>query len=89
MSSIQPIWGHLKDHHGDCYDEHDDGWCDTGCDNGKIFWGSFYQEDIGECDWCGKEKPIQENYGCGWYCVDCYIQAHKKDCGCDLWRKWE
>ena len=80
-------WGRLKDHWSPCpsEDEDDGDWCPEDCENGKVRWGSFYRQDIAECDSCHEEKGVAEFGPQEWLCVDCYMRAHQNDCGCDLW----
>lgn len=67
--------------------------CDACDGTGKVCWGSWYFDDITECTECKEEKP------CGnmnpaepegwWICFDCYVEEHRKQCGCELWRQYE
>lgn len=63
---------------------------------GQVFWGSWYAEDKGTCEYCDTEGVyIAQMYeGCAsneydWVCLPCYVAHHQKSCGCDLWEKVE
>lgn len=99
MSAMKPEprarfeWGQLKDHWSQCpIDAEEEGGCGGSDDpcaecggEGRVRWGSFYEEDRGTCDVCRRRRPIQEGDAHEWTCVECYIRQHNADCGCDLW----
>lgn len=93
-------WGHLRHHDSECaecdgngtVEDEDECWrCDG---DGKHFWGSFYANDRGECEYCElRDVPIACMYEGGdgreWTCLPCYLKHHRESCGCDLWRAAE
>ena len=98
MGDASPFaWAHIKDHWSKCGEcegsgVDDDGDACTGqCQDGELWWGSFYANDDGECDHCGEPNmPISEGlYEDTWACLRCHLVAHQRDCGCDLWRAAE
>jgi hypothetical protein len=94
-------WGHLKDHYMPCDECGGSGKLDEGddenapeqchdCDGeGQLRWGSFYTEDLGECEQgCGRsDVPVAEMFAGSraWTCLPCYVASHKRACGCGLW----
>lgn len=68
-----------------------------GCNGeGEYRWGSYYREDIGTCAHCDdKRAPVAQMYedgGCyesGWVCLPCYVDHHRKACGCNRWKAAE
>lgn len=95
--------GVLKDHEQTCPDCAGDGLDDPDdefpqeclvCDGaGKVFWGSWYVNDVTECSVCHQEKqcgniaPAEPE---GQYvCFDCYVNMHRTVCGCELWEEYE
>jgi hypothetical protein len=96
MSVIEAFaWGHLKDHYSDCdecggpgADVNDDE--DCGCNEGRVRWGSFYEQDRGECESCGEtDVVIAAMYEDSYTCLPCWLHDHARRCGCDLWRAAE
>ncbi len=97
-------WGHLKDHHSKCAECNGTGREDPAdeepepeeccyCDAGLIRWGSFYANNVGECEFCERPEdlPIGEMYEAEreWVCLPCYLRHHKENCGCALWARAE
>lgn len=97
-------WGDLKDHWQECEDcngtgkDEADGSGppdDCGCCNGdgRSRWGSFYEQDIGECPHCeAQDVRIAEMYedsgscwNTSWICLPCYVEHHREACKCVLW----
>ena len=86
---VNTEWGGLQHHYSTCAniedDDHDD-WC-TGCEDGRCFWGSYYWQDIGQCEVCRRDGVRVAEFNDRWSCIDCYTGLHKDVCGCDLWDK--
>lgn len=108
-------WGDLQDHMMEC-DECDGTGLDcpsdpesdecSYCDGeGETRWGSYYEQDRGECEHCRRglvhggldvPDPMPEVgiaamfAGNDWICLRCYVAMHQHVCrGCDLWREAE
>ncbi|MHA1613309.1 MAG: hypothetical protein ACTSW7_03735 [Candidatus Thorarchaeota archaeon] len=101
MNEDRDINGILKDHYQTCDECDGTGWLFSDdynhekcyeCDGeGHQRWGSWYGDEKGDCDYCGVENipcsfHVYEHKG---VCFDCYVEHHKKSCGCKLWKKWE
>lgn len=66
------------------------------CENceglGEFGFGCWYGEDHGECSFCRAPEVF---IACNMYeenqpvCLPCYLLDHRRQCGCDLWEKWE
>lgn len=65
------------------------------CDQGEVFWGSWYATERVLCHWCDTHDVwCAEMYDCNdddrnWICLPCYIKHHKERCGCGRWKKYE
>ncbi len=94
-------WGTIQHHYQECNecsgtgteqdeDELESDKCYSCNGEGKLYWGSYYYSDVGECDHCDKKNvPIKDMYEDSWVCLPCYITHHATQCGCDLWEKAE
>lgn len=92
-------WGGLQHHDSpcpECAEEHpeDVEACSQCHGEGVVRWGSFYEQDRGECDFCHRARRIAQMYegggwSFGWVCLRCYVKHHAEQCGCDLWRDIE
>lgn len=68
--------------------------CDTCqfCDGeGVVHFWCWYKQAIDHCDQCDEEEVMVAECefpdAHGYICLPCYLQNHKDQCGCDLW-KW-
>lgn len=64
------------------------------CDGeGKLTWPCWYVNDVTECSVCHQEKQcsnITPTEPEGQYvCFDCYVNMHRNECGCELWKEYE
>lgn len=92
-------YGDLQHHYSKCDScggtgcscDDDEEECEKCEGDGKIRWGSYYNEDTGKCDICQiDEISITERLFDGvWTCLPCYIKIHQKECGCDLFGEAE
>ncbi|MEQ8720974.1 MAG: hypothetical protein RID81_06820 [Sandaracinaceae bacterium] len=87
-------WGHLPDHEGPCNTCHDPSDvddpdnCPTCGGDQTVRWGSWYDEDRGECEVCGA-ADVGISEGEVWLCLRCRVAHHAEACGCDRWRAAE
>ncbi len=89
-------WGDLQHHDSECDACEGRGFDDDGApcsdcgERGSLRWGSFYEQDRGECELCeAANMPIAAMFEDTYVCLPCWLRAHARDCGCDLWRAAE
>lgn len=101
---VPNLSGQLKHHPRPCtecegtgyYDEEEEDPCSY-CEEGEVWWVSWYGADRGRCAQCGAENAlvadVYETHGSDvdacWCCLPCYVRHHKEECGCALWKDAE